>query len=108
MRLFSWRRQISTQREPHKPPSSSRELYGTVVLRLELPLETEAKMPRPATPSIRQTEPAAESHHEPTIAVVGQAPFDQMLLDDFRVGAIRAVFVFVFLLGLAMAFLSGF
>lgn len=65
-------------------------------------------MPRPSTPSIRQPAAEANSPHDSSLTVVGQSSFDQMLLDDFRAGAIRTIFVFVFLLGLVMAFLSGF
>src|SRR5688572_21774246 len=61
-----------------------------------------------ATPFMRQRAPAAESDPSPNLQAVQQAPFDQMLLNDLRAGAIRTVFILVLLIGMGMAFLIGF
>lgn len=69
--------------------------------------KVDTKMSRLTTP-IGEAAPGVESYPQSALVDAQQAPFDQMLLDDLRAGAIRSVFIFVLLVGMVMLFLIGF
>ncbi len=57
---------------------------------------------------IGEAAPEVEFHQQSTVLADQQAPFDQMLLNDLRAGAIRTFFIFVLLIGMGMLFLIGY